>query len=41
MRKKLTSPAGLGELFFPPEIPAWVRQFQTFGIFAVAYLTRP
>jgi len=31
----------LGELFFPPEIPAWVRQFQTFGIFAVGYLTRP
>ena len=34
-------PDGLGELFVSPEIPAWVRQFQTFGIFAVGYLTRP
>jgi MFS family permease len=31
----------IGELFFPPESPAWVRQFQTFGIFAAGYLARP
>ncbi|HEY0791803.1 MAG TPA: MFS transporter, partial [Chthoniobacterales bacterium] len=31
----------IGELFFPPGIPEWVRQFQTFGIFAVGYLARP
>jgi MFS family permease len=31
----------IGDLFFPPEIPEWVRQFQTFGIFAVGYLVRP
>ena len=31
----------IGDLFFPPEIPAWVRQFQTFGIFAAGYLARP
>jgi MFS transporter, MHS family, proline/betaine transporter len=27
--------------FFPPEIPDWLRQFQTFGIFAAGYLARP
>jgi MFS family permease len=31
----------IGELFFPPGIPDWVLQFQTFGIFAVGYLVRP
>jgi MFS family permease len=31
----------IGQLFFPPEIPDWVRQFQTFGIFAAGYLARP
>ena len=31
----------IGDLFFPPEIPDWVRQFQTFGIFAAGYLARP
>ena len=31
----------IGDLFFPPGIPEWLRQFQTFGIFAVGYLVRP
>jgi MFS family permease len=31
----------LGQLFFPPEIPDWLRQFQTFGVFAVGYFARP
>jgi MFS family permease len=31
----------IGDLFFPPGIPDWIRQFQTFGIFAVGYLARP
>src|SRR5580698_9470456 len=31
----------IGQLFFPPGIPDWVRQFQTFGIFAAGYLARP
>jgi MFS family permease len=31
----------IGNLFFPPGIPEWVRQFQTFGIFAAGYLARP
>jgi MFS family permease len=31
----------VGQLFFPPEIPDWLRQVQTFGIFAVGYLVRP
>jgi MFS family permease len=31
----------LGQLFFPPGIPDWLRQLQTFGIFAVGYLARP
>jgi MFS family permease len=31
----------IGDLFFPAGIPDWVRQFQTFGIFAVGYLARP
>lgn len=31
----------LGALFFPPDIPEWLRQLQTFGIFAAGYLARP
>jgi hypothetical protein len=31
----------IGQLFFPPEIQEWLRQFQTFGIFAAGYLARP
>ena len=31
----------IGELFFPPGVPDWVQQFQTFSIFAVGYLVRP
>ncbi len=31
----------LGTLFFPPDMPDWLRQFQTFGIFAAGYLARP
>ncbi|WP_255987492.1 MFS transporter [Chitinolyticbacter albus] len=33
--------AVLGALFFPPEMPDWMRQLQTFGIFAAGYLARP
>ncbi len=31
----------IGDLFFPADIPDWLRQFQTFGIFAAGYLARP
>ncbi|GBD48803.1 MFS transporter [Methylopila sp. Yamaguchi] len=31
----------IGQLFFPPEIPEWLRQAQTFALFAVGYLVRP
>jgi MFS family permease len=31
----------IGQLFFPPDIPEWLRQIQTFGIFAAGYLVRP
>ncbi|WP_114812023.1 MFS transporter [Paraburkholderia kururiensis] len=31
----------IGQLFFPPAIPDWLRQLQTFGIFAAGYLARP
>ncbi len=31
----------IGELFFPADIPEWLRQVQTFGIFAAGYLARP
>src|SRR5258708_29354640 len=31
----------IGELFFPAEIPDWLRQIQTFGVFAAGYLARP
>jgi MFS family permease len=33
--------AVIGRLFFPPEIPDWLRQFQAFGIFAAGYVARP
>jgi MFS family permease len=31
----------IGALFFPPDIPDWLRQLQTLGIFAAGYLARP
>jgi MFS family permease len=31
----------IGKLFFASSLPDWVRQAQTFGIFAAGYLTRP
>lgn len=31
----------VGELFFPADMPDWLRQVQTFGIFAAGYLARP
>ncbi|MDX6012449.1 MFS transporter [Cupriavidus necator] len=31
----------LGALFFPPNMPDWLRQLQAFGIFAAGYLARP
>ncbi len=31
----------IGQLFFPHSIPDWLRQLQTFGIFAAGYLARP
>ena len=31
----------LGALFFPADMPDWLRQLQTFGIFAAGYLARP
>ncbi|NDL61343.1 MFS transporter [Acerihabitans arboris] len=33
--------AVMGKLFFPPDLPEWLRQMQTFGIFAAGYLARP
>ncbi|RLM28191.1 MFS transporter [Brenneria alni] len=33
--------AVIGDLFFPVDIPEWLRQVQTFGIFAAGYLARP
>ena len=33
--------AVIGQLFFPPDTPDWLRQLQTFGIFAAGYLARP
>jgi MFS family permease len=33
--------AVIGERFFPADIPDWLRQMQTFGIFAAGYLARP
>jgi MFS family permease len=31
----------VGQQFFPAEMPDWLRQMQTFGIFAAGYLARP
>lgn len=31
----------IGELFFPADLPDWMRQLQTLGIFAAGYLARP
>ena len=31
----------IGKLFFPSDMPDWLRQVQTFGIFAAGYLARP
>ncbi len=31
----------IAQLFFPPDMPDWLRQVQTFGIFAAGYLARP
>lgn len=31
----------IGQLFFPTDTPEWLRQLQTFGIFAAGYLARP
>jgi hypothetical protein len=31
----------LGQLFFPPGLPDWLRQLQTFGVFAVGFFVRP
>ena len=31
----------IGTLFFPGDIPEWLRQLQTFGLFAAGYLARP
>lgn len=31
----------IGHLFFPPDMPGWLSQVQTFGIFAAGYLIRP
>lgn len=33
--------ATMGALFFPPDMPEWLRMVQTFGIFAAGYLARP
>lgn len=31
----------MGALFFPADVPGWMRLVQTFGIFAAGYLARP
>ncbi|MFT4172994.1 MAG: MFS transporter [Rhodocyclaceae bacterium] len=33
--------AVVGKLFFPADMPDWLRQMQTYGIFAAGYLARP
>jgi MFS family permease len=33
--------AVIGQLFFPADMPDWLRQVQTYGIFAAGYLARP
>ena len=31
----------IADLFFPASVPDWLRQVETFGIFAAGYLARP
>lgn len=31
----------IGKLFFPPDMPDWLMQLETFGIFGAGYLARP
>ncbi|MDR2011604.1 MAG: MFS transporter [Rhodanobacter sp.] len=31
----------IGEVFFPAQTPDWLRQLQTYGLFAAGYLARP
>ncbi len=31
----------LSQLFFPPDMPEWLRLLQSFGIFVTGYLARP
>ncbi len=31
----------IGQLFFPPDTPEWLRQMQTYGLFAAGYFARP
>jgi MFS family permease len=31
----------IGRLFFPPDVPDWLTQLQTFAIFGVGYFARP
>lgn len=33
--------AAIAQLFFPPDMPEWLRTAQTFGLFAAGYLARP
>jgi len=33
--------ASIGKLFFPPDMPGWLKDLQTYGIFAAGYLARP
>jgi MFS family permease len=33
--------AVIGKLFVPSDLPDWLRQLQTYSIFAVGYLARP
>ena len=33
--------AVIGKLFFPADMPEWLRQLQAYGIFAAGYLARP
>ena len=33
--------AVIAQVFFPPDLPEWMRQLQAFGIFAAGYLARP
>jgi hypothetical protein len=31
----------IAKIFFPPSLPDWIREIQTFGIFAAGYFARP